>query len=140
MEVAKWYFAERWLYIHHIPLIPMIIKGMIRVLWNAVIPYQTKIGKGTHFAYQGLGVVIHKESIIGENCFIRQNVTIGGGGGPTGALPIIGNNVDIGCGAVILGGIKIGDNVRIGANAVVLCDLPANCTAVGAPARPVKYN
>jgi len=48
--------------------------------------------------------------------------------------PIIGNNVDIGAGAKILGPIRIGDNVRIGANAVVLRDVPDNSIAVGVPA------
>jgi serine O-acetyltransferase len=48
--------------------------------------------------------------------------------------PVIGNNVDIGAGAKLLGPIKIGDNVIIGANAVVLCDVPANSIAVGVPA------
>jgi len=48
--------------------------------------------------------------------------------------PAIGNNVDIGSGAKLLGPIKIGNNVLIGANAVVLCDVPDDCIAVGVPA------
>ena len=105
---------------------------------GGVIPFQTEIGPNVKFAYQGLGVVIHKKAKIGSDCFIRQNVTIGGGGGP-GGLPVIGNNVDIGAGSVLLGGIHIGDNVKIGANSVVNKDLPANCVAVGAPAKPIKF-
>ncbi len=140
MEVFAWYRMERWMYLHHLTLFSVIIKGLIRILWGAVIPYQTQIGTGTHFAYQGLGVVLHKDCIIGENCFIRQHVTIGGGGGPAGGLPTIGNNCDIGCGAVILGDIHIGNNVKIGANSVVIHDLPDNCVAVGAPAIPVKFH
>ena len=54
-------------------------------------------------------------------------------------MPVIGDNVDIGTGAVILGGVHIGNNVRIGANAVVNKDIPDNCTAVGAPAKPIKF-
>lgn len=138
MNVVKWYTVSRWLYKHHLTPFAMLIKGSIRILWGGVIPYQAEIGKGTEFSYQGLGVVIHKQAIIGKNCFIRQNVTIGGGGGPDG-LPVIGDNVDIGTGAVILGGVHIGNNVRIGANAVVNKDIPDNCTAVGAPAKPIKF-
>lgn len=134
MDVAKWYRAERWLFLHKLKAPAYIIKGLIRILWGGVIPPQAQIGCGTKFAYQGLGVVIHKRAVIGQNCFIRQHVTIGGGGGPDG-LPIIGNNVDIGAGAVLLGGIHVGNNVRIGANAVVNKDLPDNCTAVGVPVR-----
>ena len=77
--------------------------------------------------------------MIGENCHISQNVTLGGGGGPDGGLPILGDNVRVGAGAVILGNVHIGDNAVIGANAVVLCDIPENAVAVGAPARVVKF-
>lgn len=53
---------------------------------------------------------------------------------------MIGDNVQIGAGAVLVGNIHIGNNVCIGANAVVLRDLPDNCTAVGMPAKPVKFS
>ena len=52
-----------------------------------------------------------------------------------GGAPMIGNNVFIGAGAVILGNIKIGDNAIIGANSVVLRDIPANAIAIGVPAK-----
>ncbi len=138
MNVYKWYKASRVLYLHHIPFFPMIIKGAIRIIWGGVVPYQAKIGDGTLIGYQGIGIVIHKESVIGRNCHISQNVTIGGGGGPDGGLPVIGDNVTVGAGAVILGNVHIGNNASIGANAVVLNDIPANAVAVGVPARVVK--
>ena len=53
------------------------------------------------------------------------------------AIPTIGERVDIGCGACILGGVTIGDGSRVGANAVVLIDVPPGATAVGVPARIV---
>lgn len=102
------------------------------------IPYEADIGKGTVIGYQGLGVVIHKRAVIGRNCSIGQNVTIGGGARIPG-VPTIGDNVHIGAGAVVVGGIHIGDNARIGANSFVNSDIPANCVAVGAPAKPVKF-
>lgn len=105
---------------------------------GGVIPYQAEIGEGTILGYQGLGVVIHKEAKIGKNCVIRQNVTLGGGGGPGGGLPVLGNKVNVGAGTVILGHVHIGNNVTIGANAVVLTDLPDNCVAVGVPAKVIK--
>lgn len=76
--------------------------------------------------------MIHPNTIIGDNVKILHNVTIGGRSGS--GLPIIGNNVEIGAGAVLLGDIKIGENAQIGANAVVLCDVPENTIAVGVPA------
>lgn len=85
-----------------------------------------------------MGVVIHKKSKIGKNCIIRQHVTLGGGGGPEGGLPILGDFVNVGANSVILGNVHIGNHVDIGANSVVLQDLPDNCVAVGAPARVVK--
>lgn len=134
MELMNWYRAERWLYLHRIPLVPQIIKASIRVVWGGVIPYQTEIGEGTKFAYQGLGVVLNKKAKIGKNCFIRQNVTVGNGD------TVIGDNVDIGAGAIIIGSIQIGNNVMIGANAVVNKDIPDNCTAVGVPAKAINFH
>ena len=53
---------------------------------------------------------------------------------------IIGENVWIGTNARIQKGVTIGDNSIIGANSVVTKDVPANCIAVGNPARVVKTN
>lgn len=52
---------------------------------------------------------------------------------------MLGNNVQVGAGAVIIGPLYIGDNVIIGANAVVTKDIPANSVAVGVPARVIKH-
>lgn len=82
------------------------------------------------------GVVIHRDVVIGSGCTIMQQVTIGQLS--DGAAPIIGNNVYIGTGAKILGGILIGNNARIGANAVVLETVPDNSTAVGVPAKIIR--
>lgn len=139
MNVYRWYKASRFLYLCHIPIFPMLIKGTIRILWGGIIPYQADIGEGTVLGYQGIGIVIHKRCVIGKNCHISQNVTLGGGGGPEGGLPILGDNVTVGTGAVILGNVHIGNNVIIGANAVVLSDIPDNAVAVGVPAKVVKY-
>lgn len=61
-----------------IPLIPKIIYGIQFFLYNSSVPPSTTIGKGTKFAYRGIGVVIHARSIIGANCLIGQGITIGG--------------------------------------------------------------
>jgi serine O-acetyltransferase len=71
---------------------------------------------------------------FGDNCRIRNGVVVGLRNVERPAAPRIGNNVDIGSGAKVLGDIRIGDNVHIGANAVVLCDVPDNHIAVGVPA------
>lgn len=136
MDVYKWYRAERRLYERHVPVLPQLIKGAIRILRGG-IPYQCQIGEGTVLGYQALGMVIHKRAVIGEHCHIGQNVTIGGTGGKEG-VPVIGNRVFIGCNAVVLGPITVGDESTIGAGAVVTKDVPANCVVAGVPARIVK--
>lgn len=68
-------------------------------------------------------------SVLGENCIIRQCVTIGRI--KENDVVVLGNNVDIGCNTIILGDIKIGNNVKIGAGAIVLADIPSNKTVVG---------
>ena len=86
-----------------------------------------------------MGIVIGETATIGNDCTIYHGVTLGGTGkDKIKRHPDIGNNVMIGCGAKILGPIKIGNDVKIGANAVVLKDVPDNCTLVGVPAIIVK--
>ncbi len=80
------------------------------------------------------GIVIHQEAIIEDDCLIMQQVTIGQTG--DGAANIK-RGVYIGAGAKVLGRIQVGKGARIGANAVVLKDVPANCTAVGVPAKTI---
>lgn len=72
---------------------------------------------------------------IGKNFKTKQLVTVGNN---RGGKPTIGDNVFIGVGAVVCGGITIGDNVQIGANAVVMKDVPSNCTVIGNPAKIVR--
>jgi serine O-acetyltransferase len=75
---------------------------------------------------------------IGKNCSIWQQVTIGKGN--NGEVPIIGNNIKIFAGAIIIGNITIGDNAKIGAGAVVTKNIPENCTVIGCPAYIIKKN
>ena len=82
------------------------------------------------------GVIIHRDAVVGENCMIMQQVTIGMIG--EGEVPRIGNHVYVGAGAKIIGAVIIGDGSRIGANAVVLRDVPPHHTAVGNPARLIS--
>ena len=104
------------------------------VVTGADIPPGCRMGGGLLLPHPN-GVVIHPGAVIGPNCLIFQQVTIGAG--PRPGVPVVGGHVDIGAGAKVLGGIVVGDHARIGANAVVLNDVPAGATAVGVPARVV---
>ena len=139
INAIYFYRIERWLYLKRIPFLPKLIKLIIFLLYNSSIPYQCSIGKGTKLSYGGIGVVIHKRTVIGENCQIGSGVTFGGRSGIF-EVPIVGDNVYMATGAKILGNIKIGNNVIIGANSVVLINVPDNAIVVGVPAKIIKYN
>lgn len=94
---------------------------------------KAQIGKGLKL-YHGQGLVIHENTIIGENVTLRHATTIGALDGSFKA-PKIGNNVNIGSNCIIIGDISIGNNVTIGAGSVVIKDCKDNCTIVGNPAR-----
>jgi serine O-acetyltransferase len=102
------------------------------VVAGADIPLNCKIGGGLLLPHPS-GVVISRDAVIGPNCLIFQQVTIGIGGSKPGA-PVLGGHVDVGAGAKVLGGVTIGSHALIGANAVVLQDVPEGATAVGVPA------
>ena len=132
------YRFSRWLYLHHIPFLPKIVMLFIFLIYNSKIPYKAKIGKGTFCGYSGIGVVIHSDAEIGDNCVIGQHVTVGGGNNRYPGVPKIGNNVYISHGAIVFGGITIGNNVTIGANAVVTKPVPDNAIVAGGPAKILR--
>ena len=86
-------------------------------------------------------VIVNPKSRIGKGCIIHGNCCIGSDGGYPDDSPVIGDNVDIGQNAQIIGGIRIADNVRIGAGAVVVKDvLTPGVTVVGVPGRIIAKN
>lgn len=107
----------------------------VRNFYGIELPYTAQVGRRVVFEHQG-GIVIHGNAIVGDDCIIRQDVTIGNRSldRPFDA-PRLGSGVNVGAGAKILGGVQVGDAARIGANAVVVKDVPAGALAVGVPAR-----
>lgn len=94
-------------------------------------------GDGLKIEHYG-SVIVNPKARIGKNCTIHGNCCIGSKGGYPDDSPVIGDNVDIGQFAQILGGIRIADNVKIGAGAVVVKDvLTPGVTVVGVPANMV---
>ena len=105
------------------------------VVTGADIPLNCQLGGGLLLPHPN-GIVIHPQAVVGPNCLIFQQVTLGVGGRP--GVPRLGGHVDSGAGAKVLGGVTIGDHARIGATAVVVDDVPAGATVVGIPARIVS--
>ena len=101
------------------------------------LPYSATVGRRVVFEHQH-GIVVHGHCRIGDDCVLRQGVTLGNKtmDRPYDA-PTLGDRVNVGAGAKILGAVTIGDDAQIGANAVVVKDVPAGSMAVGVPARVV---
>lgn len=111
----------------------------VQVCAGIELPCEVPVGKNFVIDHSG-GIVVSGYARFGDNCRIRTGVVIGLQRVEEPCAPIIGNNVDIGAGAKVLGRITIGDNARIGANAVVVRDVPADHMAIGVPAlvRPLR--
>ncbi|MEM6552981.1 MAG: serine acetyltransferase [Planctomycetota bacterium] len=107
----------------------------VRNVYGIELPYSAKLGRRVVVEHQS-GIVIHGNAVIGDDCVIRQGVTMGvRHESEPDQAPVLGQGVSVGAGAVIIGGITIGDGANIGANAVVLKDVPPGSTAVGIPAK-----
>lgn len=104
------------------------------ILTGIELPSEATIGHRLRIEHFG-GIIISGDAVFGDDCILRNGVTVGLRHAGQRGSPVIGNRVDIGAGAKILGPIRIGDDVAIGANAVVLVDVPPNSIAVGVPAR-----
>lgn len=110
------------------------MRVFVRNVYGIELPFEATIGRRVVFEHQH-GIVVHGNAIIGDNCILRQGVTLGIRKlTDTTAAPVLGTGVDVGCGAKILGDVRIGMWSKIGANAVVLKDVPAFATAIGVPA------
>jgi serine acetyltransferase len=96
--------------------------------------FKTEVGPGLRL-YHGQGLVVHERTIIGANCTLRHGTTIGNKSASDSLCPVLGNDVDVGAQAIILGAIRIGDGAVIGAGAVVVKDVAPGVTVVGNPAR-----
>jgi serine acetyltransferase len=118
--------------------IPILVVAKIILAWISTVDIclRAQIGPGLRLDH-AYNVRISHLAIIGKNCVIRNGNTIGSWAREEGR-PTLGDNVQVGTGAIIIGNVKIGDQARIGAGAIVVKDVPAGATAVGNPARVVR--
>lgn len=134
-HILIYYRISHFLYKHKRYFLARLISQIGKFFTGIEIHPGAKIGKRL-FIDHGTGIVIGETATVGDDCTIYHGVTLGGTGKDVNKRhPDIGDNVMIGCGAKILGPIKIGNNVKIGANAVVTKDVQDNSTVVGIPGK-----
>ncbi len=135
------YRFGRWVYSLNIPVLRQLMIA-IYLVSNTICLMLT----GIHIHREsdiGPGLVVHNCSCIfilakriGHSCAVNQGVSVGSVRG-TG-WPTIGDNVYLGAGCKVMGGVIIGDNVVVSANSLVIADVPGNCTVLGVPARIIS--
>jgi serine O-acetyltransferase len=128
------YRTMRFCQTHHLKPLACIIYRLNAAIGHAVIGRGADIGPGFVLIHS-FGVVINSNVRAGRGLVIEHGVTIGAEKRQT---PVLGDNVFIGAGAKVIGGVRIGSDVKIGANAVVTKDVPDGATVVGIPARVVR--
>lgn len=120
--------------------IMLIWQKIIEITTGISIPASAQIGHSFYIGHFG-GIIMNQYTIIGNNCNVAQNVTIGiSGYGEKRGVPVIGNNVYIAANSVIAGKIHIGNNALIGACSLVTSDVGDNTTVLGVPAIVVSQN
>ncbi|MBW4698323.1 MAG: serine O-acetyltransferase [Aphanocapsa lilacina HA4352-LM1] len=131
------YRFSSWCYRHRLKPVAYLAVRLNDFLHGVWIGPRVKIGPGLFLAH-ARGLIVNPDTVIGNRCVILQNVTLGG------PNIVVGDNVLIGAGALIIsrehrvGGLAVGDNAKIGAGAVVLKDVPEGAVMVGNPARDVS--
>ena len=136
----KFLFFLRIASLSNNPFLIFSARGVLYLImyrYGFQIPRKTRIGPGFFIGHFGT-IVISRNAVIGKNCNIAHNVTIGSARGKRSGAPTLGDAVWIGAGAVIVGRITIGSDVLIAPNAFVNFDVPSNSVVIGNPARIIS--
>lgn len=131
---GRWRYGVRpgWLR-KPLSLVYRVLYKLAQIVTGIELPCEVPIGRGFVIEHAG-GIVVSGFARFGDHCRVRNGVVVGLARVEDPCAPWIGDHVDIGAGAKILGRVRIGNHVRIGANAVVLQDVPDHHIAVGVPA------
>lgn len=132
---GRWRYSIRLTFVRKIfSIFYKVLYKCIQIMTGIELPCEVKVGRNFRIDHFG-DIIISGYASFGDNCIVRNGVTVGLKNIDEIAAPSIGSDVNIGAGAKILGPITVGDNVDIGANAVVIHSIPSNSVAVGVPAR-----
>lgn len=122
--------------------------GWKKRIWNrymlrnaASISIDARIASPLILPHGVSGIFISQSAVIGKECVVFQQVTIGANtikDSKSYGAPTLGDSVYIGAGAKIIGKVSIGDNARIGANATIVKDVPSNSVAVAQETRVIQ--
>lgn len=131
---GRWRYGVRPLPLRKLcSLVYRVLYKLVQIVTGIELPCEVELGRNFVIDHFG-GIVVSGYARFGDNCRIRNGVVVGLARTDDPCAPVIGDNVDIGAGAKVLGRIRVGNNVMIGANAVVTRDVPDDCIAVGVPA------
>jgi serine O-acetyltransferase len=138
-RIGRWAAQQprkRWLFLR----LAATMRFFVRNFYGIELYWSSEIGRRLYIAHQGT-IALHPQCKLGDDCVIRQGSTIGASEelDPDEEAPILGNNVKVGAGAMVLGRIRVGNNVRIGPNAVVTTDVPDNSTVMAPPSRIITW-
>ena len=129
------------------PLVRLLVRAVAGTL-NVVVVHNvygielfrtTVVGRRVCIAHHQ-GVILGPNVVIGDDCLIRQNLTLGYAGDDEGPdrQPRVGSGVEFGAGATVIGPVRIGDGAKIGPGAIITSHVPPGATAFAAPARILK--
>lgn len=122
---------------NHLGIVGKIFSILNQILFSCDIARNAKIEGGFYLPHP-VGVVVGETAVIGKNCILHQGVTLGDRGEcHEGSDPQLGDYIEIGTGAKVLGAVHLGNYVRVGANSVVLKDVAEYEVVAGIPARVI---
>ncbi len=120
---------------YHLGIVGKVFAILNQILFSCDIARNAKIAGGLYLPHPS-GVVVGEHAVVGKNCILHQGVTLGDRGEcHEGSDPVLGDFIEVGTGAKVLGVVHLGDYVRVGANSVVLKDVEAYGVVAGVPAK-----